>query len=256
MALAEKLLAARVQPPRPRDRRPPHLRLPRRRLPDGRHLARGLRRSPARSALGKLIALLRRQRHLDRRQGRRGWFTDDTPQALRGLRLARDRRTSTATTSRRSTRAIAQGASASSDRPTLICCKTIIGKGAPNKAGTGDGARRGARRRGGRRDARGARLAAPAVRDPGGDLRRLGRARARRAAPSRRGTRCFAPTQPRIPSWPPSSSGACAGELPADFDARSLRRVVAAADAKAETVATRKASQNGARGARRRRCRS
>jgi transketolase len=29
------------------------------------------------SGLGKLIAFLRRQRHLDRRS-RRGWFTDDT----------------------------------------------------------------------------------------------------------------------------------------------------------------------------------
>ena len=37
--------------------------------------------------------------------------------------------------STRSTRAIARG-EARTDRPTLICCKTIIGKGAPNRAGT------------------------------------------------------------------------------------------------------------------------
>ena len=43
------------------------------------------------------------------------WFIDDTPQALRGLRLERDRPTSTATTSTRSTRAIAAGAR---QRPT------------------------------------------------------------------------------------------------------------------------------------------
>ena len=68
MALAEKLLAARVQPARPRDRRPPHLRVRRRRLPDGRHQPRGLRAGRRAWKLNKLIALLRRQRHLDRRR--------------------------------------------------------------------------------------------------------------------------------------------------------------------------------------------
>ena len=36
-----------LQPARARDRRSPHLGVPRRRLPDGRHFARGLLRSPA-----------------------------------------------------------------------------------------------------------------------------------------------------------------------------------------------------------------
>jgi transketolase len=57
MALAEKLLAARVQPRRPRHRRPPHLRLPGRRLPDGRHQPRGLLAWPAPGSSNKLIAL-------------------------------------------------------------------------------------------------------------------------------------------------------------------------------------------------------
>ena len=53
--------------------------------------------------LGKLIALyddngISIDGHVQ------GWFTDDTPQALRSLRLARDRRTSTGTTWPRSTR--------------------------------------------------------------------------------------------------------------------------------------------------------
>ena len=72
------------------DRRPPHLRLPRRRLPDGRHLARGLlarRRAGARQA----DRALRRQRHLDRRQGR-GLVHRRHAEALRGLWLARDPR--------------------------------------------------------------------------------------------------------------------------------------------------------------------
>ena len=52
------------------DRRPPHLGVPRRRLPDGRHLARGLL-AGRHAALGKLICVLRRQRHLHRRRGAR-----------------------------------------------------------------------------------------------------------------------------------------------------------------------------------------
>ncbi len=60
-------------------------------------------------------------------------------------------------------------------RPTLIICKTVIAKGAPKKANTGaaHGAPLGAEDR--------HRLAACAVRDPEGGLRRLGRARPRQA---------------------------------------------------------------------------
>ena len=61
---------ARVQPPRPRGGRPPHLRLPGRRLPDGRHQPRGLRagrRLEAEQAGGAV----RRQRHQHRRHGAR-----------------------------------------------------------------------------------------------------------------------------------------------------------------------------------------
>jgi transketolase len=67
--------------------------------------------------------------------------------ALRGLRLARDPQ-------RRRPRPCAvdapcakPGEQASADgKPTLICCKTVIGMGSPNKAGTHDvhGARWGA----------------------------------------------------------------------------------------------------------------
>ena len=92
MALAEKAArGASSTGPGHDDRRPPHLRVPRRRLHDGRHLARSLLRSPARSKLGKLIAFyddngisidgevarLVHRRHAE---------------ALRGLRLARDAR--------------------------------------------------------------------------------------------------------------------------------------------------------------------
>ena len=63
-----------------------------------------------------------------------GWFTDDTPKRFEayGWHVVRnvDGHDPQAVES-----AIAE-AKAHSDRPTLICCKTIIGYGAPNKQGT------------------------------------------------------------------------------------------------------------------------
>jgi transketolase len=60
-----------------------------------------------------------------------GWFTDDTPKrfAAYGWHVVR---ASTATTCEAVAAAI-EGESGT-DRPTLICCRTVIGKGSPNKA--------------------------------------------------------------------------------------------------------------------------
>ncbi len=85
--------------------------------------------------LGKLIALyddngISIDGHVD------GWFTDDTPMrfAAYGWHVipgvdGHDPKAVEA--------AIAE-ARADQSRPTLICCKTVIGKGSPNKAGTHD----------------------------------------------------------------------------------------------------------------------
>ena len=136
-------------------------------------------------------------------------------------------------------------AQAPCDRPTLICCKTVIGKGAPNKAGTHDvhGAALG--RRGSGRDARGARL----------DARRRSRfprtfappgMRARRAPPPRpTGSARFAAYARRYPDRggrirAGACDGAAAGRLRAQRVAaltRPTRRPTA------RDVATRKASQ-------------
>ena len=65
-----------------------------------------------------------------------GWFTDDTPRRFEayGWHVVPgvDGHDVDAVSD-----AIAAG-KAQADRPTLICCKTIIGKGAPSKAGTAD----------------------------------------------------------------------------------------------------------------------
>ena len=64
------------------------------------------------------------------------WFADDTPRRFEayGWRVIRavDGHDVTAI------EAALRAATSPGDRPTLVCCKTIIGKGSPNKAGTHD----------------------------------------------------------------------------------------------------------------------
>ena len=134
MALAEKLLAAQFN-------RPGHEVVDHRTwvfLGDG-CLMEGIsheavlagRHAEARQAR----RVLRRQRHLHRRRGeaagapttRRRASSPTAGNVIRARRWPRCRR------HRRGHR---QGAAGSSERPTLICCKTVIGWGAPNKAGS------------------------------------------------------------------------------------------------------------------------
>jgi transketolase len=64
-----------------------------------------------------------------------GWFRDDTPKRFEayGWNVIRGVDGHDAEAVDR-----AVGAAISGDRPTLLCCRTVIGKGAPNKAGTHD----------------------------------------------------------------------------------------------------------------------
>jgi transketolase len=63
-----------------------------------------------------------------------GWFTDDTPKRFEayGWQVIRDVDGHDAAAIERAI----QAAKADPDRPTLVCCKTIIGWGSPNKQGT------------------------------------------------------------------------------------------------------------------------
>jgi transketolase len=125
-------------------------------------------------------------------------------------------------------------------KPTLICCKTVIAKGAPKKANTGaaHGAPLGAEEIAATRAAIG--WAHPAFVIPenvyaGWDARETGK----RA--ERRWNRVFKDYQARFPSEAAEFTRRMAGKLPAGD---VLKKVVDEAVQKAETVASRKASQN------------
>jgi transketolase len=127
-------------------------------------------------------------------------------------------------------------------RPTLICAKTVIAKGAPTKAGTGaaHGAPLGEKEIAATREAIGWKY--PPFEVPDGV--RLGwnaRERGRRA--ERRWQRVFKSYEQAHPDLAKEFLRRVKGELPADF-AEKTRSLVADAILKAEPVATRKASQN------------
>jgi transketolase len=193
--------------------------------------------------LGKLIALyddngISIDGHVE------GWFRDDTPKrfeaygwhvvpAVDGHDVA-------------AVDAAIRTAKAVTDRPSLICCKTIIGKGAPNKANTHDahGAPLGDKEIGATREAIG--WTHPAFEIPahvyaGWDARAAG-AKAEGAWNER-----FAKYAEQYPELAAEFRRRMAGDLPADWAAQSAT-FLAAVDAKGETIASRKASQNAIEG--------
>ena len=127
-------------------------------------------------------------------------------------------------------------------RPTLIIAKTVIGKGAPNKANTGaaHGAPLGA-------DEVAAARRAIGWEHPPFDVPQQVRdawdARKRGKLLRRRWQKLFAAYEKQFPVEAAEFSRRAEGRLPQDFAARAAS-VVDDALAKAETIATRKASQN------------
>ena len=126
-------------------------------------------------------------------------------------------------------------------RPTLICAKTVIAKGAPTKANTGaaHGAPLGDKEVAATRQALGWNY--PPFEIPenvyrGWDAREAGK----RA--ERRWNRLFAAYQKQYPAEAAEFSRRTAGQLPGDFDEK-VSFLLKEASEKAETMATRKASQ-------------
>ncbi|MES2365760.1 MAG: transketolase [Pseudomonadota bacterium] len=168
-----------------------------------------------------------------------GWFTDDTPKRFEAygwhVIAGVDGHNAEAV------EAAVQAAKAVTDKPSMICCKTVIGKGSPNKEGT--------------HDVHGAALGAqeiidtrkhigwdhPAFEIPA-DVYEGWDAKTKGAGLETLWNNKFAEYAAAFPAEAAEFKRRMAGELPANWNAH-LAQAIAAINAKGETVATRKASQ-------------
>jgi transketolase len=169
-----------------------------------------------------------------------GWFTDDTPKRFEayGWQVIPN-------VDGHSAEAIERAildAKAEKARPTLICCKTVIGMGSPNKAGTHDvhGAPLGADEIAAARAHIGwnhAPFEIPA------DVYAAWNGKPRGEVFEGNWNRRFEAYQAAFPVEAAEFKRRMAGELPADWATKSAAAIAEIA-AKAENIATRKASQN------------
>jgi len=172
-----------------------------------------------------------------------GWFTDDTPARFRAYGwnvIGPIDGHDSAAVERALVKARAQGASADG-RPTLVVCRTVIGRGAPTKAGGHDvhGAPLGAAEIAALREALHWPHAPFEVPD---DVRAAWDQRERGAAEHAEWQARFASYRAAHPVLAAEFERRMAGELPEGFAAAAATAVDALA-AKATAVATRKASQ-------------
>ncbi len=133
-----------------------------------------------------------------------------------------------------------------SDKPTLICCKTVIGKGAPTKAGGHDahGAPLGAQEIAATREAIGWKwepFVIPQEVYAAWDAKEAGAQR------ETQWKEAFAQYRAKYPQEAAEFERRAAGKLPADWAAKA-QAIIAGANERAETVATRKASQQAIEG--------
>ncbi|MDB5969191.1 MAG: cbbT2 [Hydrocarboniphaga sp.] len=172
-----------------------------------------------------------------------GWFTDDTPARFRayGWHVIADvdghdaNAIDAAISEARSQARLPRG------RPSLICCKTIIGKGSPNRAGTESvhGAPLGAEESAATRRALG--WDHPPFEIPQ-DIRSAWHAGERGARAQSRWQEMLRLYRKAHPQAADELMRRMRGELPADFDARAASMIETAL-APAKEIATRKASQ-------------
>jgi len=168
-----------------------------------------------------------------------GWFTDNTPQrfAAYGWNVIPD-------VDGHSVEAVdaAIAQAKQSDRPTLICCKTIIGKGSPNLQG-GDkvhGAALGEKEVAAVRE----HLIWDAIPfDIPAPIYEAWDQKAKGAAVEAEWNELFAGYRAQFPELAAEFERRMKGELPGSFDA-TLAAAIASTVEKKENIATRKASQN------------
>ncbi len=167
------------------------------------------------------------------------WFVDDTPARFKAygwnVIAGVDGHDAKAVSA-----AIAK-AKISPEKPTLICCKTSIGKGSPNRAGTAKahGEPLGAEEIALTRTALGW-TSAPFEMPP--QLQALWDGRSRGDKLESQWNKAFAAYGKKYPDLAAEFTRRMAGELPKNF-AQTAFDAVVAAHTKAETVASRKASQ-------------
>ena len=169
-----------------------------------------------------------------------GWFRDNTP-----MRFAAYGWNVIPNVDGHDTRAIegaiAEATQESNGKPTLICCKTVIGKGSPNKQGT-DGVHGAAL---GEKEVAATRAAIGWMHAPfeiPGDVYRAWDQRARGADLETGWNARFAAYEKAHPEAAAALRTRLAGALPAGWK-DAVTALVAKSNEKAETVATRKASQ-------------
>jgi len=189
--------------------------------------------------LGKLIAFyddnnISIDGHVD------GWFTDDTPMRFEayGWHVVHDVQGHDPV----EIEAALKAAQAETGKPSLICCKTLIGAGSPNKQDSHDvhGAPLGAAEIEATRAHIG--WPHPAFEIPA-DVYAAWDARAKGAAAEAEWNTRFAAYAAEFPDLATEFTRRMAGDLPADWAAH-VEAVLAKVTEKGETIATRKASQN------------
>ncbi len=168
-----------------------------------------------------------------------GWFTDDTPRRFEayGWQVIRNVDGHDAEEIQ-----IALETARKSDRPTLICCKTIIGFGSPNKQGKEEshGAALGEAEIALTREALGWKhgpFEIPAEIYAEWDAKQKG------ADAENEWNKRFAAYEAEFPALAAEFKRRMAGELPADF-AEKASEFIREVATKGETIASRKASQN------------
>ncbi|HVL76099.1 MAG TPA: transketolase, partial [Noviherbaspirillum sp.] len=168
-----------------------------------------------------------------------GWFTDDTPKRFEAYNwnVIRD-------VNGHDVQAVdaAIAAAKKSDKPTLICCKTVIGKGAPNMQGSDKvhGAALGDKEVAATREAIGWPYAPFEIPD---DVYAAWDAKAAGAAAEQEWNALFKAYDERFPQEAGELLRRMKGELPGALDA-TVEAFIASCVEKKETIATRKASQN------------
>ncbi|MDH3899984.1 MAG: transketolase, partial [Gammaproteobacteria bacterium] len=173
-----------------------------------------------------------------------GWFTDDTPKRFDSYQwhVVRD----VDGHDPEAIRKAIDEARTVTDKPSLICCKTVIGFGAPNLAGTHDchGAPLGDDEIAATRENIGWSHAPFEVPD---EVYAGWNAKDRGARAEADWNVLFSAYQEAHPDLAAEFERRMAGELPADWNAKAAGFIASVND-KAETIASRKASQNALNG--------